>query len=677
MKKLLFYLTVFSAFIGSQTVMAQTPIMFDIEQGPNSSYPYEIKQIGDKLVFIYDDANGDERIAYINGAGQIVKPTYQFPTDFAMNDMSSNSSTYGYLYDYNGTAYWIQSFYNSMEDNWYDFVCMLGTNTVTTISDKDTYPYDLAVYNNKLMIAGDDATAGGELLSYDGTTLGVEYDIEPGIGSAYPSSLRLANGNLYFLYTDAIGDTYFGEYNGSTLTNALVTTSPNYAYSLDNLQTLDDTLYFSLYVGGLGEQLGKWSNSTLNIQSLPSMVYSVQDLVTYNNKLYLATSASGYPSPLFIYTPGDAQFQNLVNPSYSNLYVYDLIVFNDTVFFEMTNTTNWQSNLTKLDPSDDSFIEMNFSIQNGSISYTTIVDNEMYMSTDVYDGVNYLGREPIRYINGDAELVYNVVPGNWNGSYPSNFSSFNGMLAFAGDTPSNGTELYIMCMNNTVPSAPGTQVACENSTVADLDATGGNLFWYDAPTGGNVVNPSTVITTAGSYYVATRYICESSRIEVPFTVSTLPNTATAYLGNGDIKVINPTSLYQWVDCGTGLDLVGENNQILTVPGNGSYKCILTNADGCEVETACIYVINLGLNEAQNDQVLMFPNPAADQLNITSKENMSKLTMTSLAGELVKSVTPNATAHKLDVSTLANGTYLVHIFNESNTLISVQKVIVNR
>lgn len=53
--------------------------------------------------------------------------------------------------------------------------------------------------------------------------------------------------------------------------------------------------------------------------------------------------------------------------------------------------------------------------------------------------------------------------------------------------------------------------ATEAATLADLQINGATITWYDAPGGGNVLDPSTVLTDATDYYAtSTGALCESS-----------------------------------------------------------------------------------------------------------------------------------------------------------------------
>src|SRR5690606_12236163 len=76
-----------------------------------------------------------------------------------------------------------------------------------------------------------------------------------------------------------------------------------------------------------------------------------------------------------------------------------------------------------------------------------------------------------------------------------------------------------------VPGVPD-QNFTPGSTFEDLDVTGQNLQWYTEPTGSTPFDPQTVISN-GTYYVSqTIGGCESDRVIVEITITSVPNCAT-------------------------------------------------------------------------------------------------------------------------------------------------------
>lgn len=80
-------------------------------------------------------------------------------------------------------------------------------------------------------------------------------------------------------------------------------------------------------------------------------------------------------------------------------------------------------------------------------------------------------------------------------------------------------------VNTTPTPTASAQLFCGGAIVAQLQATGTNLKWYNSV--GSLLTPSTVLSS-GTYYVSqTVNGCESAQTEVLVTVNPLPNAPTA------------------------------------------------------------------------------------------------------------------------------------------------------
>ena len=69
---------------------------------------------------------------------------------------------------------------------------------------------------------------------------------------------------------------------------------------------------------------------------------------------------------------------------------------------------------------------------------------------------------------------------------------------------------------------------------------------------------------------------------------------------------------------------------------------------------------VGMDAANGQAFRIFPNPAADHVDITCPETIESIRLHSLAGTLLMAETVNADAHHLDISALPQGTYLLTI-----------------
>ena len=75
------------------------------------------------------------------------------------------------------------------------------------------------------------------------------------------------------------------------------------------------------------------------------------------------------------------------------------------------------------------------------------------------------------------------------------------------------------------PTADAVQSFCDNVTVSDLSAVGSNIQWYDADTGGNILDPSSPLTDGQVLYASqTQNGCESTtKLEVSVEIDVIPD----------------------------------------------------------------------------------------------------------------------------------------------------------
>ena len=139
--------------------------------------------------------------------------------------------------------------------------------------------------------------------------------------------------------------------------------------------------------------------------------------------------------------------------------------------------------------------------------------------------------------NGNAndysenDYDFGAMPaGGSNGS----FWPFQGIIDDIGFWNRALTQEEITTINSNciLPAAPigdAEQTFCEASTIADLTVTGENIQWYDAATGGNLLDPTTSLTDGQMVYASqTVNDCESTdRLEVVVSIQDITITASA------------------------------------------------------------------------------------------------------------------------------------------------------
>jgi hypothetical protein len=129
----------------------------------------------------------------------------------------------------------------------------------------------------------------------------------------------------------------------------------------------------------------------------------------------------------------------------------------------------------------------------------------------------------------------------------------------------------------TTPAAPTGAASqsfgsASNPTIANLAATGSNIKWYDAATGGNLLAPSTTLVD-GTHYFASQTItgCESvNRLDVAVTIVTTPPAPTGAASQTFCSASNPTvaslvvtgSNIKWYDAASGGNLLAPSTALV-------------------------------------------------------------------------------------------------------------------
>jgi hypothetical protein len=176
----------------------------------------------------------------------------------------------------------------------------------------------------------------------------------------------------------------------------------------------------------------------------------------------------------------------------------------------------------------------------------------------------------------------------------------------------------------TVPPAPtgaASQTFCAGKTVADLVATGTDIKWYDAATGGNVLAASTVLVN-GTIYYATQTVSgveSTNRLAVTATVNALPElnpTSNSPVCSGQILVLkakgntfpDDNDTYVW----TGVNNFTANTQNpfignVGMNANGVYSVTATNSANCSASATVLVTIK----ETPTLVVSDFTNPTPE------------------------------------------------------------------
>ena len=155
------------------------------------------------------------------------------------------------------------------------------------------------------------------------------------------------------------------------------------------------------------------------------------------------------------------------------------------------------------------------------------------------------------------------------------------------------------------------------------------------------------------------------------TVNAIPSATATDNGDGTITASSGAS-YQWIDCDSGLAIVGETNQTLTVTANGSYAVVVSNGT-CSDTSACAVIDYIGIKELAETAVQLMPNPTRDNVTITMSVASAMLEVRDAQGKLmvVKVIT---SGEQVDLSQAEVGVYFFTIKTANGSV--VKRVVKN-
>ncbi len=313
------------------------------------------------LYFVGNDGSyGDELYSYDGSSFTRISDIYS----------GSNSSSPNYLTVFNDKLYF--SAYNSSYGTELYVYDGTSVDTVSDYASGSTSGFGwggMAVFNNKLYYQGYSSTTGYELYSYDGTDIALAADIKSGsdnngwINSSYPKDFTVFGDKLFFSAEDAtIGGELF-YYDGSTTTGidiysgSSTSGDPNSSWPYSSA-VFNDTLYFRANDGTNGDELWGYDTATgaRLIKDIAPGTYtsgsstyqnssSPYELTVFNNKLYFSAT-DGYNvtgtagQELWYYDGNDAGRVADIRAGSNGSSPYNLFATTDKLYFSAADASS-------------------------------------------------------------------------------------------------------------------------------------------------------------------------------------------------------------------------------------------------------------------------------------------------------------------------------------------------
>jgi len=178
-------------------------------------------------------------------------------------------------------------------------------------------------------------------------------------------------------------------------------------------------------------------------------------------------------------------------------------------------------------------------------------------------------------------------------------------------------------------------------------------------------------TTSGMYRVYVNVSggsgsCIDTSVAVNVLVNSLPTPPISFSGAA-LYTSNTYSGYQWYL--NTASIPGANSSSYVPLLNGSYRVRVSDGIGCYGYSSPFLITNVGIKEVNKESVRIFPNPASSILHIESAQAV-KAVVTGIEGKVVLS---QDGVLDLDISGLANGLYIITLYNEAGERILIDKL----
>ncbi|XZF13384.1 T9SS type A sorting domain-containing protein [Chitinophagaceae bacterium MMS25-I14] len=266
-------------------------------------------------------------------------------------------------------------------------------------------------------------------------------------------------------------------------------------------------------------------------------------------------------------------------------------------------------------------------------------------------------------ISGATDSIYRAMQA---GSYTVKVTNTGNCSATSAALTVNVNPLPVSTITYNSPL-----VFCQGGGVVlnAVAANGVNYQWLQngSPITGAVTS-SYIVYQSGGYQikVTSTLGCSALSQTIPVTVNPLPNPVITK--NGFTLSTGAFTSYQWFLNNTAL--TNGHSQSITATQNGAYHVVVTDANGCTNSSTVIFVNNVGIsNITAAGDIRIFPNPTNGIVNIDAPVKVN-ISVRDLSGKVVL-FAPDA--QKVDITSVANGVYMMMITDTEGHLLKVEKV----
>ncbi len=146
------------------------------------------------------------------------------------------------------------------------------------------------------------------------------------------------------------------------------------------------------------------------------------------------------------------------------------------------------------------------------------------------------------------------------------------------------------------------------------------------------------------------------------------DTSISIVGDSLVAGASNATAYEWINCNTNT-ATGATSRSFKPTATGSYGVRVTDPACGVVTTRCIdVVISSVSNISGNPRVVLYPNPASSEITIATGVESALVNIYALDGRLVISTNATSNLHHINISTLAQGSYVAEVKGEATSRI---------
>ncbi len=259
---------------------------------------------------------------------------------------------------------------------------------------------------------------------------------------------------------------------------------------------------------------------------------------------------------------------------------------------------------------------------------------------------------------------------DFNGSLLTEAGTYYDTLASAQNCDSVVTLQLAVDAGTSISTEPtASTTACSGSAVdLSVAATGSNLTyqWFKDGVAISGANSTTyniaaaLATDSGAYSVQVSGTCGADTSDTALVIVNATPAPVVTAAGAALSSSITGSSYQWYF--NGAAITGATAQTYTATQTGDYHVEVTSADGCTGTSADLNVVISGIENLTAIKLSVYPNPATELLVIYCDEIVESIEVYNVIGEQVIFAKGQITS--LNVSTLAQGTYMLHAKTKS-------------